>query len=399
MTETIHRLLRTASLLLVVALVLGQGYRAFTFQRADLPEGRSAQLRSLDYRWIYFAGKCWVEGVSPHNYENFKRVWQKDMGYIPDMPMAYPPTLAVLSVPIALFPWDIAFRIYDTLNLLALVFSLYFLHKILGQFAVEETRRWIALSVAATMGSITGVLYTGQTTLFVLCGITAAIYYVMNGRLWSAASWIILATVKPHLGLLPMAILLLYRPALLWRGMVTCGLVSAMTVAYTWESGLVASFFESLRLHTQTPFNQMEYLSITEQLLAKHDLRWLRPFSSIVALAACWSVWTRFGRLTAFVLTVPFLATVVFMPLHSYDSVVLMVPLALIAGTGLFSWTSLPLLIILSRPRAAMNLLGMPLTEQLELGFVGATAVVTWVWMEWRLRRTNTRVYEKPASD
>jgi Glycosyltransferase family 87 len=349
--------LRNALLVLMIGLVVGlQSYRGVTFAYPELGPTREQQLQAHDFRWLYVAGRAWLEGTSPHVPANFFKVWNALLGNA-EAPLASPPTLAVVSVPVALLPWDRAYILYDAINIAAYALILLFL---LGtvRHRGPPPPRWriaLALGVVALSSAVPGVIYAGQTSLVATAGIAGALYCTLKGRLWLAACWMVLASIKPQLSLLPLVWLCVWRPMLLPRTALTVGMVVAASLALAWDPQFLSGMIEGLRMYRNFPFNRLENSSVGLY-------RWFGP--GMVASAAPWvavaatlvlAYWQRRSANVA-VLGIPMLLTALLMPIHPYDLTLLMIPVGLWVACR-WSWWYLPAVLLVLRPNVVGKLI------------------------------------------
>lgn len=211
--------------------------------------------RWRDGQFLHVAGKVWLQGESPYRFEAFHAEWRATVA--PKLrglerSFVYPPTSAVLALPLGALPYDVARTLYDVLSLLALVGSAILTGRLLrAEWTGPATL--IALSVSSWQ---LGNLFLGQTGLLALVGVLGAIWAHREGRPWLGALAVVVASIKPQLSALPLLALLVmggWRPVL--YGAAFCAGVSVLAVA---PAGLeiVAQLEDSLARHLVIPFNR-----------------------------------------------------------------------------------------------------------------------------------------------
>jgi len=64
----------------------------------------------FDTRAWYTGGTCWWDGHSPYDREYYAETWTELYGAPPhdQATFVYPPTMALISLPLALMPWPVA---------------------------------------------------------------------------------------------------------------------------------------------------------------------------------------------------------------------------------------------------------------------------------------------------
>src|SRR5262245_12946800 len=73
-----------------------------------------------DFAFVYAAGRTWIEGSYPYDFETWDAEWgairPPDTEVSQPMPFMYPPYWAPLAIAIATLPWPVASRLWDFLN-------------------------------------------------------------------------------------------------------------------------------------------------------------------------------------------------------------------------------------------------------------------------------------------
>jgi Glycosyltransferase family 87 len=197
--QTVPRLLTLLMLGVSIVYILHSGLLEFS------------NSRWFDGRFFYAAGRCWLNGASPYDFETYARYWQEGVGSEAINGFVYPPTLALLAIPLGLFPWNIAKWVLDGINVLAL-FGIWFFtfqltiahpsirkHSPMPLFCIMLSG-WVSLTPI--------VIHLGQMSLLSVCGILGAFYAQQRQRPILCAAFVLLATFKPQISLLPLVYLL-----------------------------------------------------------------------------------------------------------------------------------------------------------------------------------------------
>jgi hypothetical protein len=341
--------------------------------------------RWLDGHWIYVAGVCWAHDRSPYDVETFYTAWRESVPIPTRAPFLYPPTLALVSVPLSAFPWEIARHVIDALNVLSLVAVLAGCAGLLRTWKRERLSawEWAALGAAALMSSHGAVIHIGQTGLFALAGALGALYFGQAGRSWLAAGCVVVATIKPQLTVLLLLWALIQTD---WRpiaaGLAAAALLSIAIVGLTHEGSIFAAVQASAAGHMARPHNALGNYSGFYALLEPFGLRSSAiPIGTGIGLAAAAAaLWAgrregtglRIGSALAIVALTGFL-----LPIHTYDHSVyalliaalpilpLHTALALVPGLLLIAWPSVVASVVDKGTASAVGSLLVALTALL----------------------------------
>jgi hypothetical protein len=389
---------RLLAFAIVTFIVLLQTIRGLTFANPELGDGRSQQLLGHDFRWIYASGRSWIQGVSPHVPEKFMSVWEAEFDSSPSV-CGYPPTVFVVSVPVAMFTWGIAHYLYDAFNILAFAATLFYLFRIV-QFFTPQTPAWrygLGLAAAAAFGSISGIIYAGQTSLIVTAALSGMIYHTLHRQTWIAALLMVLASIKPNLSLLPFVWLCVWNPSLFHRSVITVGITCAISVATAWDPHALSGLFESLEIYRGQAFNRLENSSVALiRFFGTGPIGWVAPLCGVVLTAL---LAFRFRHSRGLMVTLPMLLTAVLMPIQSYDMALLMIPACLLIAMA-WSWWYLPALPLIMRPNIVERIfeeMGVAAPDVAVL-YVRWMALVMWiVALLWSQQNQDAR--QQPAAD
>ena len=166
-----------------------------------------------DTRCWYTAGVCWWGGDSPYDRDRYTEVWTSLFGEPPrnHATFVYPPTMALISLPLALFPWSVAPWLYRAASLAA-VFGIGFLtHRLMapepGARPLNGAQAWY-WGACAFLASVTQCLVQGQCATIVVFGCLAAWYGWRRGHWPVFLTGFLLACIKPQISLIPLLFIL-----------------------------------------------------------------------------------------------------------------------------------------------------------------------------------------------
>ena len=147
---------------------------------------------------------------------------------IPNTPFLYPPGLAILYVPFAWLPYDIAAAVHVLLQGAILVAAAF-----VGAAAFGVDRRWAILGTLA-WAPAAGAVVSGQNSALLLLLTAGTAWLLVRDAQGRAGLMAGIAAYRPHLGL-PITAVLVWRGA--WRAVLAAGLVLGLHYA----AGVVAT--------------------------------------------------------------------------------------------------------------------------------------------------------------
>jgi len=348
--------------------------------------------KHIDGRYIYIAGTCWLTGQSPYNFDTFSRVWQKEMKNEKEVwqqqlkqgrgAFVYPPTMGVIAIPIALFSWDIAKYVLDFMNLLFLLLIAFFSGGIIKKtlnLTSYDGKIWAGMGLACLISAVQWTIFIGQTPLIALAGCLGAIYFFQRSNIIIASLFIVVASIKPQLSLLP--VIYLFIMARNWSFFGWSSVFVAVTTMSILVLGGDYNPFSIIQGSTTTHLSLTQFEAsrlsglfwFMDQIGINHPVTFISPVAGLMLVSALvfWlrkkdlGVFDNFGNgedkskmQTLLFLTLPFCMTPIFMPLHGYDYVVFfLVFSSLIVMRGYFIALLLPGIILVARPSNVANLI------------------------------------------
>jgi len=304
---------------------------------------RHGGAKDIDARYLYAAAKCWSAGKSPYVAQVFSSTYRTIFGVAPTSDFfAYPPTVTSIALPLALFQWPVAARLFSLANFAAAMVLFWACYRLVREELGHSLRpsHWFWVVLASTVSGVPGTIFTGQTSVFIAAAVAIAIVGSRCQRSWLTVVGFTIAGFKPQLSA-PALLLILWlerrqRPAALigvgmWVG------VSAYAIAI--DPHFVQNYLNSLsRYHSvaeNTLANEFGLVRLLVRCGLGHALAQIIGLTCAVSILGeiVWFV-RRSGRTlssTPLALMLMIFSTAVFLPIHDYDLCFYATGLALIA--------------------------------------------------------------------
>jgi hypothetical protein len=266
--------LRLAILYFLVCLAYA-GWSAVKDYRTDV--------KHVDFECWYVEGHCFLNGESPYNVDSYQARWAKVVetgmyGGRGHNVFIYPPTQALLMVPLAFLKSYPASRVFNALSFLSLLIILYMTGRFLVLSRVcrwETPLLWVGMGTACSLNSgVPMVLFVGQPTALAMAGTMGVVYYWHRKRTVLAALCVIVSTFKVPIGTYSLVNLFCrgaFAPVVL--GAVLCAVVSFGFVALTPLNAFVPDMSESLKLYAIHPMTKQPNVTGIVSLLYPTFLR------------------------------------------------------------------------------------------------------------------------------
>jgi Glycosyltransferase family 87 len=158
--------------------------------------------KDIDARYFYVAAKCWAAGESPYDPATYQTMYRLQFGAQPDAGfVAYLPTLMVVILPMAPFDWPVAAKIFSLLNFSAAMVLFWACYRLVRESLGSPLRpkHWLWVTIASTIGGISGAILTGQTSVFIAAACALAVVGCRLQRPWMTVVGLVVASAKPHL--------------------------------------------------------------------------------------------------------------------------------------------------------------------------------------------------------
>jgi len=324
-------------IILVIVLAAVVGWQAWN--------GVTAKALRTDGEVLRVAGLALVDGVSPYDQSTWQHYWVEGYGHEsrPGQIFAYPPTFLPFVYPLGLVPDNWVRHTLDIVNVASFILTALMLADVLR--VVLSTRGVPSASLiaaglilATSPAAMASAITTGQTSLLALCGLTGLLWTFVTQRatVWLVA-FTILAMIKPQLTILPtFSLLLLFGRQQHWIIIAgSCALFSALTAAI-FGTEQFGHFVQMLGTYQNAQQNSPLRLSGIPHLAARFGLS-VSAFPALFVAIALWTgVWlVRRSRLQPLSLetrcalvALACTANAALVPMHSYDFVLLAIPLA-----------------------------------------------------------------------
>lgn len=315
----------------VVLILVAFAYLVYTSSIKNMGQN----IWDYDTQCWYAAGVCWWNGTSPHDPALFRATWTDIFGEPPNnqATFVYPPTMALISVPLALLPWPVAAWVFRGVSLLAFVGICVFSRKLLAS-PLPRLGVWgptgIYVALAMLLGSVVQALHQGQCALIVVCGCLCAWHGYQRRLLGLFLVGFLVATIKPQISMIPL-IYFIFAGGYRWfiYGAAVSIAFSVFMILIVPLPELVAAYESSMKDHLQhQEFNQWYWYSSAPALLGKTP--WGKEFMLmgvvLGVLGAAWVGWrqrqypdTLRHRIRHYQLM--WVIAIAAMPIHLYDVV------------------------------------------------------------------------------
>lgn len=247
-----------------------------------------------DFRYFWFAGALWNEGLSPYGAEYLARGREAFSTF--SAPFYYPPAMRALVAPLALAPMKEAAAAFFFVNCVLLFATCGMLAKIYKSFAPANTAYlmtafFLVIGFAVLRQPLINAA-VGQYTVFFLFFFTVLLYGVRERNSAFIAIGLAILLIKPQFGAGLFVYCLLrreFRSAALKAGFIYAALtVWGMAPDF---GGVLPSFLKNLAAYTEHPVNLPEASAGLNFLLAQinlelHATSWLALICVFAGAAA-----------------------------------------------------------------------------------------------------------------
>lgn len=256
------------------------------------------------------------------------------------LPFVYPPWYALLTLPLALLPIEVAARLWFGLNLLLVTLSVW-----LTTESWSNIRRIISLFLAVLFLPVLGALIVGQFVFPVLLGAGILVYALRRENIWLTAMALFLLTFKPHIGglvfLAGSVYLILKRTPFARRALWATGgiLLLFFAASFFVDSAWPVHYFESLfGFRDVSPCEELCIsvpMVVTSMFGADFTQAiWVAGILLVVWIGLFLRTRPGFWRDAPWLISAGFCITLLASPYqYNYDFVVLLLPFLLLAST------------------------------------------------------------------
>lgn len=313
--------------------------------------------QGLDFRYLWIAGKVWFSGKSPYNLSIYLTEYENYFGFQPDGAWFYPPAIAPICMLLSIIPFELSefcWRLFNYLSLLGIVLISWLYikdcHLKPHQGAYwQDIRLWIGASYSLLMQSTLIVSSLGQTSIMATLGLVLLLYGCLKNYLILGIIGGYIVSLKPTIAIIPIVALFVskkYRIIFGGFGLTTVASCLAFVYGGLWKTiqGFLTNTF---LMHSDIKVNEPADLTGIVQLL-NYFFNLEVSSKVLIFMAIVWGIWcgviihyysdksiTAFGvyldqkteflnsyRLVQSVILMN-LGTILIMPMHIYDFVVL----------------------------------------------------------------------------
>jgi hypothetical protein len=301
----------------------------------------------LDFQVLYQTNMGLLRGISPYDHVAQIKLIAQLAGVSPEqvysLPFPYPPWYALSTVWLAWMPIEAAARVWFGISLTLLLSSVWLLTD-----GWPPVKRLLALGLAVFFLPVLGSLVVGQYVFPVLLGAALMTYACRREKELLVALAAVLLTFKPHLGGLIIVVVLIY----LWRrgdafgrrGIAYCAVagIGLLLAGFLVDRAWPVSYFRSLLAYRgDEGVASCGLCASLPALIASQIPRWAGLGTALgisaLLLVLLIGVWVWRGGPTlqeplGIMLTSTLIVLLVSPYLLNYDFVLLLVPLAILAG-------------------------------------------------------------------
>ena len=300
-----------------------------------------------DFAFVYAAGRSWLAGVSPYNFDRWNAEWAAirppETHVAQPMPFMYPPHWGPIAALMALLPWPVAMRVWDAVNVLTYLGACIFSAKLVGvelQALARQPSVWLVLAIATLNPALRYSIFQSQMAIFSTFGVVGAFWAWHEKRKVWLAVFAFIASLKPQVGVLPLLYVFLNggHAGVLWAAAAAL-ITGFLSMVPTDLARFPADIADNYLLHKRLDFNQPNEFSslpaLTAGYLSADMFMLIGPVLATVLVSVM--TWMR-RRGTApavfddplWQLSLVMAATGALMPVHGYD-LVIYTPLAFLA--------------------------------------------------------------------
>lgn len=286
-----------------------------------------------DVRYPYTAGACWWAGESPYDAEIFTETWEDLYGAPPRFKstFVYPPTMAIIGMPLALLPPFVASWTFRVFNFLALGLIVWFTWRLMSGERIRH--RFIGpaawyVGLTFFLTSVVLCIFQGQNALVIAAGCLAAWYGVERRILWLLILGFLVASAKPQISMVPLLYILFlghYRWFL--YGASASAALALLMIAIAPDPGILEAYRGSFEKHlTHQYFNQWNWYCSVPALLG--STAWGKFFTlagvALGVAATAWIAWRQRRGPTSLIQKIRhqqlvWIVAMSMLPVHFYD--------------------------------------------------------------------------------
>ncbi len=215
--------------------------------------------KNVDTRYFYLAAKCWASGRSPYEPATYEAMSRSEFGEPPAaLFVAYLPTLMPVVLPMAPFGWSTAAKLFSIMNFCAAMILFWACYRLVREYVGEALRpvHWFWISLAASIGAISGTITTGQTSVFIAAAAALALLGCRLQKTWLTVVGLVIASAKPHLSGPLLLFIVVFEPRQRKAVYIAAG-IAALIVGYAAavDTNLISSYLGSVAAYGRLAVN------------------------------------------------------------------------------------------------------------------------------------------------
>ncbi|MEM7505952.1 MAG: glycosyltransferase 87 family protein [Pseudomonadota bacterium] len=210
----------------------------------------------IDTRYLYAAGRCLAQGASPYNLDAFAGCWRAATGAEYQSSFVFLPVALLLAWPMGLMEWAEARTFLQAVQVAAVGLLALCLIRIARPLGVIAAL-WVAFGLTNT--GVLGTIFVGQVGVVATLGAALCAVAALGGRGWWLVPGTVLATAKPHLTVLVVALCWLWRVRRhVAAKLVALGALAVLALAlWTCDPQIVANYQASFAEHVANPASRI----------------------------------------------------------------------------------------------------------------------------------------------
>jgi hypothetical protein len=227
--------------------------------------------RLIDFDCLWYAGYLWNHGLNPYGPDFDRLKATLFAGGEQPISWVYPPHFWIIVAPIARLPMMAAQWVWNGLNLVLLVTGVALWGAVARSWALPAKAVAAALFVYLTFMTATGGAFSvGQTSFLMWFGFALLAFGLTGKRDWAAAIGIAILLLKPQIGAVAFATLLVFpgkfRVAVM-AGLLV-GLLSLPALAIGGVTETILSFLHNLGNYRSIDYNLPDAMTGVSNLVA-----------------------------------------------------------------------------------------------------------------------------------
>jgi hypothetical protein len=221
-------------------------------------------LHGLDFRYIWLAGRLWIQRENPYDNLVFGDTYKHFFGFnrLSDngSPWSYPPTWAPISMFFGSFSFEQAEILWRGITLLLLIgiviLTALWLNAKGFQISLKDARVWLGASYLFLLQSTSFTISIGQTSILFTFGVVLLLYAASRRNLLLTSISVYFLLLKPQLALVILITLIIgssYR-IVIW-GMVLTFFALILSFARSGVTQTISGFLVNLSLYSRDILN------------------------------------------------------------------------------------------------------------------------------------------------